>query len=279
MIYELYNKIEKKRAEIEEYIEKRIPLKKYIEKYKPIFVFIFIFIVFYLYFWAFDDSYKGSLIGGSENEPVSTSIYSNAYQKRLEEKKKKQSEKKNKFLKTSAEKLSEIERAKKIKKKIEKGQKYSNLANNNKTLLKKYKNIEKTEGKLNKSIESKLVRKQNIKNRIKYIKENSREKIQFYITSSIRNRLIPIIGYTASEFISNKIYLALYNSYYNFTSIFRYRGGVGRTILYIVSRIILIFGLISILILIIIYVPILFFLSAFFAVLKNVINLIQTKIQ
>jgi hypothetical protein len=67
MIYDIYDRIEEKRKEIEEYIEEKIPLKKYINKYKPVFILIFVFIIFYLYIWAFGGGYTGELmVGGTK---------------------------------------------------------------------------------------------------------------------------------------------------------------------------------------------------------------------
>lgn len=67
MIYDIYDRIEEKRKEIEEYIEEKIPLKKYINKYKPVFILIFVFIIFYLYIWAFGGGYTGDLmVGGTK---------------------------------------------------------------------------------------------------------------------------------------------------------------------------------------------------------------------
>jgi hypothetical protein len=170
--------------------------------------------------------------------------------------------------------LQEADKIKRIKRKQSLGYK---LSSNEEDILKKEPKISKKKKELTDKLKKEEEKKKGFINKINKIKTETDNIIKFKIITEIQKKLTPIVGSTTASLISNFIYKSLFSLYYKFTSLFSNSFGYF-SIFKIIWKVFIIIFLLIILIIIGIYIPILFFLSTFFIVLKKIINGIQTYI-
>lgn len=282
---DLYNKFEEKREEYEDYIETRIPLRKYINKYKPLVVIIFLILCFYIYYYVFENindindgneiSFNYSVYGGNAvtntvekfkerqakallnyNESIGYTNNNKTEYDRIINK-----EKKNEEL--TAEEKEKKETIEKKKKK------------HDKFVSKQADTVAKINAK--KTSLSSNSTSSEYKSSAMLLRARKRGKrlLEYTAYTKVKNAIIPIVGDKYADIVANFVYARIVGMWYGLKGMFSTDGHKGHLIWMVPLRIIIYILFFILFAIIIIYVPVLLFLSAFFVVLKTVFSGMQ----
>ena len=159
-------------------------------------------------------------------------------------------------------------------------------------ILKYNDDIETLKGGANKNLLTKEEKEMSIRKNLNITNSKNRRILSLKFRDSLNNKLKPITGPEKSFYISNKILSIIYMFFTSIQSLLKIRTNFNRYLtnknqtgwqliynwLSLPMKIIIFILLIFVMFIIIIYVPLLFYLSALFLILKNIIFVLQTKI-
>ena len=265
MIETFYNNIEEKRQELEDYLEDRLLIRSFIHNYRIFFIILFLILVFYLNF-IINNDIKKQIYGGR--------MASNDARQELEAKKTAFNEK---IKPEYSEQNKEI--AKKALIKLNKGKQLTQIEQIKLNL------VQREEKRISEEIERQKNKKfkDRVKNRNKSLSQKllGRKRNQLEIKKNLKDQSRRLLQYKGISYLTEKLgssYAAVYvwsfltNIFDSFNNAFS--GGIFGFISGI-FRILMIGFIILIILVIAVYLPILFYLTALFLVMKNVLSYIQ----